>query len=177
MEEQSYTSTHPLGHTGPVTESLYLFTFTLDVYRNFGSDWQYSRGLIIQHSLLCDVIYSKNIITYTNIHSTTDILYQQSTKHVTKWIILLTPFLCLHFIRLHICTCSVYCLHFIMYSLLVGTTWYSGKGAVLQIGRSLVRSQLVSLEFFIDIKSFRSHHGPGVDSASNRNEYRSISWG
>ena len=33
-------------------------------------------------------------------------------------------------------------------------------------------SQLVSLEFFIDIKSFRSHYGPGVDSASNRNEYQ-----
>ena len=26
--------------------------------------------------------------------------------------------------------------------------------------------------FFVDIKSFRSHYGPGVDSASNRNEYR-----
>ena len=26
--------------------------------------------------------------------------------------------------------------------------------------------------FFIDIKSFRSHYGLGVDSASNRNEYR-----
>jgi len=25
---------------------------------------------------------------------------------------------------------------------------------------------------FIDIKSFRSHHDPGVDSASNRNEYQ-----
>jgi len=24
---------------------------------------------------------------------------------------------------------------------------------------------------FIDIKSFQSHYGPGVDSASNRNEY------
>jgi len=43
---------------------------------------------------------------------------------------------------------------------------------VLQIGRTLVRSQLVSLEFFIDIKSFRSHYGPGVDSASIRNEYQ-----
>jgi len=117
MEEQSYNSTHPLGHTGPVTGSLYLFTFTLDVYRYFGSDWQYSRGLIIQHSLLCVIIYPKNIITYTNIHRTTDILHQQSTK----WIILLTPFLCLHCICLHICTCSVYCLHFIIYSLLVGT--------------------------------------------------------
>jgi len=43
---------------------------------------------------------------------------------------------------------------------------------VLQIGRSLLRSQLVSLEFFIDIKSLRSHYAPGVDSASNRNEYQ-----
>jgi len=25
--------------------------------------------------------------------------------------------------------------------------------------------------FFIDIKSFRLHYDPGVDSASNRNEY------
>ena len=25
---------------------------------------------------------------------------------------------------------------------------------------------------FHDIKSFRSHYGPGVDSASNRNEYQ-----
>ena len=30
----------------------------------------------------------------------------------------------------------------------------------------------MSLEFFIDKKSFRSHHEPGVDSASNRNEYQ-----
>jgi len=40
------------------------------------------------------------------------------------------------------------------------------------MGRSLVRSQLVSLDFFIDVKFFRSHYGPGVDSASNRNEYQ-----
>jgi len=26
--------------------------------------------------------------------------------------------------------------------------------------------------FFIDIKSFRSHYGPRIDSASNRNEYQ-----
>jgi len=26
--------------------------------------------------------------------------------------------------------------------------------------------------YFIDIKSFRPHYGPGVDSASNRNEYQ-----
>jgi len=29
--------------------------------------------------------------------------------------------------------------------------------------------------FFVDIKSFRSHYGPGVDSASNRNEYQECS--
>jgi len=34
------------------------------------------------------------------------------------------------------------------------------------------KSQLMSMEFFIDIKSFQSHHGPRVDSASNRNEYQ-----
>jgi len=28
------------------------------------------------------------------------------------------------------------------------------------------------IEFFIDMKSFRSHYGPGVNSASNRNEYQ-----
>jgi len=44
--------------------------------------------------------------------------------------------------------------------------------AVAQIGRSLVRFQVVSLEFFIGITSFRSHYGPGVDSDSNRNEYQ-----
>ena len=26
--------------------------------------------------------------------------------------------------------------------------------------------------FFFDVKSFWSHYGPGVDSASNRNEYQ-----
>ena len=43
---------------------------------------------------------------------------------------------------------------------------------MLQIGRSLVRSQPVSLEFFIHTKSFRSHYGPGVGSSFNRNEYQ-----
>ena len=73
---------------------------------------------------------------------------------------------------------------------------------MLQIERSLVRSQLVSVVlswgtavaqwlrccatnrnvagsipagvsgFFIDIKSFRSNYGPGIDSASNINEYQ-----
>jgi len=33
------------------------------------------------------------------------------------------------------------------------------------------------IAFFIDIKSFRSRYGPGVDSASNRNEYQEHSLG
>jgi len=36
----------------------------------------------------------------------------------------------------------------------------------------LVRSQMVCLEFLIDIKSFLSHCDPGVDSACNRYEYQ-----
>jgi len=31
-----------------------------------------------------------------------------------------------------------------------------------------------SLDFFIDIKSFQTHYGPGVYSASNRNEYQHL---
>jgi len=33
MEEWSYTSTHPLGHTGPVTGSLYLYLYMLITFR------------------------------------------------------------------------------------------------------------------------------------------------
>jgi len=46
-----------------------------------------------------------------------------------------------------------------------------GWDTALQVGRSRVRFPMVSLEFFIDI-ILRPHYGPGVDSASNRNEYQ-----
>jgi hypothetical protein len=42
---------------------------------------------------------------------------------------------------------------------------------MLQIRRSMVGFQMLSLEFFIDI-ILRSHYDPEVDSASNRNEYQ-----
>ena len=32
MEEYSYTSTHPLGHTGPVTGTLYLLPLYIYIY-------------------------------------------------------------------------------------------------------------------------------------------------
>ena len=56
-----------------------------------------------------------------------------------------------------------------MYIYLYYFTLGDRGGTVVKV---LVRFQMVSLEFFIDIKSFRSHYGPGVDSASNRNEYQ-----
>jgi hypothetical protein len=46
-----------------------------------------------------------------------------------------------------------------------------GWGTALQAGKSWVRFTMVSLEFFFVI-SFRSHYGPGIDSACNRNEYQ-----
>jgi len=46
-----------------------------------------------------------------------------------------------------------------------------GGGTALQAGRSRVRFPMVSLEFFIDI-ILPAAYGPGVDSASNKNEYQ-----
>jgi hypothetical protein len=51
-----------------------------------------------------------------------------------------------------------------------GTLWRSGWGTALQTGRSRVRFPIVSLEFFIDI-IVPVALLPGIDSASNRNEY------
>jgi len=52
-----------------------------------------------------------------------------------------------------------------------GAQWHSGMGTTLQTSRSRVQFSMVTLEFFSDI-IFQSHYGPGVDSASNRNEYQ-----
>jgi len=56
---------------------------------------------------------------------------------------------------------------------------YSYNKAVAQWLRCCATNQKVAGSipagvsgYFIDIKSFRSHYGPGVDSASNRNEYQ-----
>jgi hypothetical protein len=50
-----------------------------------------------------------------------------------------------------------------------------GWGTVLQTERSRVRFPMESLEFFSEF--FRSHCGPGVHSACNRNEHQDLSWG
>ena len=51
-----------------------------------------------------------------------------------------------------------------------------GWGTALQVGGSRVRSPMVSFNFSLT-QSFWPHCGPGVDSASNRNSTRNISWG
>jgi hypothetical protein len=48
---------------------------------------------------------------------------------------------------------------------------------MLQAGRSRDRVPVRCFFFFSIQKSFQPHYGPGVDSASNRNEYQGSSWG
>ena len=50
-----------------------------------------------------------------------------------------------------------------------------GWGTALPVGRWRVLFLLVSWEFFIYF--LRQHYGPGVDSVSNRNEYKGCSLG
>ena len=40
MDEYSYTSTHPLGYTGPVTGSLYLCYVRHQCFKNKGNQFQ-----------------------------------------------------------------------------------------------------------------------------------------
>jgi len=60
----------------------------------------------------------------------------------------------------------------------MGITTYAGTAVAQWLRRCATNRKLAGSipdgvnGIFIDIKSFRSHYGPGVDSASNRNEYR-----
>jgi hypothetical protein len=51
------------------------------------------------------------------------------------------------------------------------------KGAVLQIGMSLVRSQIMSLEFFVDIDPSDSTMALGSIQLLTEMSTRRISWG
>ena len=60
-------------------------------------------------------------------------------------------------------------LYIYIYGLLI---WGGGRGSCAT-NRKVAGSIPAGVSgFFIDIKSLRSHYGPGVDSASNRNEYQ-----
>ena len=70
-----------------------------------------------------------------------------------------------------------------IYGVLRGNT-ASGGTAVAQCLRCCATNRKVAGSiaagvsgFFIDIISFRSHYIPGVDSASNRNEYQEYFFG
>ena len=59
------------------------------------------------------------------------------------------------------------------------STWFKMGTVVAQWLRRCATNRKVTgsipagvIGNFIDIKSFRSHYGPGVDSVSNRNEYQ-----
>ena len=69
-----------------------------------------------------------------------------------------------------------YYYYYYVYVLVVIFSWGT---AVAQWLRCCVTNRKVAgsipagvIGIFIDIKSFRSHYGPGVDSVSNRNEYQ-----
>jgi hypothetical protein len=57
MEEQSYTSTHPLGHTGPVTGSFYLYLYLL-FYYSLASD----RRFILKRDLTCLILFYRSYL-------------------------------------------------------------------------------------------------------------------
>ena len=68
------------------------------------------------------------------------------------------------------------CMYVCMYLL---TYYVKQRTAVAQWLRCCVTNRKVAGSipagvsgFFIDMKSLRPHYGPGVDSASNRNEYQ-----
>jgi hypothetical protein len=65
----------------------------------------------------------------------------------------------------------------ILYALLVSPLYVKqGRSSVVGWpGRSMVRSPMMSSDFSTDL--IHPHTGPGVDSASNRNEYQESSWG
>ena len=50
MEEYSYTSTHTVGHNGPVTESLYILPLYIYIYMRSGSTSNEARTLFQMRS-------------------------------------------------------------------------------------------------------------------------------
>jgi hypothetical protein len=48
---------------------------------------------------------------------------------------------------------------------------------MLQAGRSRVRFPMTSMDFLIDLILLATLYDPGIDSASNGNEYQEFSWG
>jgi len=65
MEEYSYTCTHPLGHTGPVTGSLYLYLFNISL--RFYLPTQVSIIIVLHFALMiyaCHAIYDSGRLIF-----------------------------------------------------------------------------------------------------------------
>ena len=77
MEEYSYNSTHPLGHTGPVTGSLYVCTFllqqtnTISPYNKHGPYVTEVGGIMKIYLCVCQ--YELNRPTFVLFGNVTDI--------------------------------------------------------------------------------------------------------
>ena len=90
---------------------------------------------------------------------------------------------CMHvwtYVSIYVCTygCTYACMHAGL-CIYVEATGRARGTTVAQWLRCCATIQKVAFSIpagvsgsFIDIKSFRSHYGPGIDSASNRNEYQ-----
>jgi len=67
MEEQSYTSTHPLGHTGPITGTLYLYLL-------------YTALTVISLRILCVILTKTSLLRmYSDI---TDVSCKHQKEHM-----------------------------------------------------------------------------------------------
>jgi hypothetical protein len=63
---------------------------------------------------------------------------------------------------------------FVYFQLCVGSRLINKISALFKVGRGI---ETRCGGFFKFTPSFQPHYGPGVDSASNRNEYQESSWG
>jgi len=81
MEEYSYTSTHPLGHTGPVTGSLYLVKKNLAWYHKWAYVFMYSTKfscpiLMKPDFFSTEFLHVLKMSHFTKIHPVANVLFR-----------------------------------------------------------------------------------------------------
>jgi hypothetical protein len=83
------------------------------------------------------------------------------------------------YVHRHSLQCSFLCGSWFNYSYFMSSFHYWGaRGSVVGWGTMLqARRSQVRVPMRWNFSSFQPHYGPGVDSASNRNEYQEPSWG